>query len=149
MSERIRDVLTGPATLDYFVGRLNRGWKVAAVEWEREAAAAVGEPAGATGDEVPYGFKISGDCLHLEQNAGEVQVLLLILEEIVRDRAFGQIADELNRKGMRMRNGSNWTSAAVFDLLPRLIEAGPRLMKSSDWREQRPRVAGRTGPFAG
>jgi hypothetical protein len=149
LSERIRDVLAGPATLDYFVARLNGGWKLAAVEWERVAAAPAGEPTGATGEEVPYGFKISGDCLHLEQNAGEVQVLLLILEEIVRDRRFNQIADELNRQGMRTRNGSRWTPTAVFELLPRLIEAGPQLTKSNDWRQRRLRVAGQTGPSAG
>jgi hypothetical protein len=148
VDERIREVLTGPATLDYFVSRLNRGWKLAAVEWEREAADSTREPAGTIGEEVPYGFKISGDCLHLEQNSGEVQVLLLILEEIVRDRRFSQIADELNLQGLRTRNGSKWTSAAVFDLLPRLIEAGPRLLKSKDWREKRPQIVSRTGASA-
>lgn len=149
MGERIREALTGPATLDYFVGRLNQGWKLAAVEWERETASSAANVSGTPGEEAPYGFKIASDCLHLEPNAGEVQVLLLILEEIVRDRRFSQIADELNLQGMRTRNGGKWTSAAVFNLLPRLIEAGPRLLKSEDWRERRSRVIGRTGTSAG
>lgn len=149
MAERIRDLLTGPVTLDYFVGRLNEGWKLAAVEWEREQSAAAGEPVETRREEVPYGFKISADCLHLEQDAGEVQVLLLILEQIVRDKRFNQIADELNRQGMRTRSGGKWTSAAVFDLLPRLIEAGPRLLTSTDWRERRPQIAGQAHASAG
>ena len=150
VSERIRDLLTEPATFDYFVGRLNQGWRLAAIEWEREETVASARgPTQTNGEETPYGVKISSDCLHLEQDAGEVQVLMLILEEIVRDRRFSQIADELNRQGMRTRHGGKWTSAAVFDLLPRLIEIGPRLLKSKDWREKRPQVVRRTGASAG
>jgi hypothetical protein len=142
VGERIREALTALPALDYFAARIQQGWKLVAVEWERETTAEV-RASQAPRQEVPYGFQIAGDCLHLQESPDETRVLMLILEEVVRDRRFSQIADELNRNGMRTRNGSKWTSAAVFDLLPRLIEAGPQLLKSNDWREKRPHIVRR------
>ena len=90
--------------------------------------------------EPPYGFRIAQDGTHLEPNPEEMQVLYVILEEIVRDRRFSQIADELNRRKLRRRAGQAWTSPAVFDLLPQLIEAGPLLTKSEEWRRRRAEI---------
>ena len=64
-------------------------------------------------------------------------VLMAILQEIVKDRPFSQIAEELNRQHLVTRRGRPWTSAGVFDLLPRLIEAGPQLLKSEQWPARR------------
>lgn len=145
MLERSRDLVTGPITLDYLVQKAAEGWKVAAVEWVREVndTAQVEPLVSLTGDELPYGLRLSDDGLHLEANPLERTVLLLILEKIVREKRITEIALELNQGGWRTRRGSPWSAASVFDLLPRLIEAGPSLLKSEDWQNLR---AGKSAP---
>jgi hypothetical protein len=39
----------------------------------------------------------------------------------------------LNRKRFRTRAGANWTPGSVFDMLPRLIQVGPRIFSSTEW----------------
>src|SRR6185369_9952534 len=105
------------------------GWRVAAVEWVRESAAA---PASKTPprEEVPYGMRVGLDCIHLEEDSTETQAMLLMLEMIVQEIRLPEVAAELNRRGFRTRTGSEWSPVAVFDLLPRLIEIGPRIFSS-------------------
>jgi hypothetical protein len=82
---------------------------------------------------VPYGLRVSPDCKHLEENAGEKQALVLMMDLIVQDAPLSLVAEELNRKGFRTRAGANWTPGSVFDMLPRLIQVGPRIFSSADW----------------
>jgi hypothetical protein len=63
--------------------------------------------------------------------------MLGILEGIVEDRSMSRIADELNRRGFRMRTDEAWTQSGVFELLPRLIDFSPRLFKREEWIERR------------
>jgi hypothetical protein len=124
--ERIREVLHGPLTEDYVRERLEENWKLVAVEWERESGGE-GSQAAPIREEVPYGMKIAGDCLHLEENPSELRVLELILDSISMDKSLSVVASELNRSGFRTRSGSPWTQVAVFNLLPRLIDAAPEI----------------------
>lgn len=145
MIQRSRDLVTGQLTLDYFIRKAAEGWTLAAVEWVREVEDNVqAEPfqVSATGEDIPYGVRLSGDGLHLEPNPLERTVLLLILNKIVQEKRITQIAAELNAEGFRTRNETYWTPSAVFELLPRLIEAGPMLLKSGEW--QALRVTGRS-----
>ena len=141
MSQRSRDLINGPLTLDYLVQKTTAGWKVAAVEWVREVDdAQQPQAAGVFLDqEIPYGLRLSEDGSHLEQNPVERTVLLLILDRIVRERRITEIAVELNAEGLRTRGGDAWSPSAVFELLPRLIETGPSLLKSGDWQSMRSR----------
>jgi hypothetical protein len=41
---------------------------------------------------------------------------------------------DLNEKGFRMRDGRPWNRIAVFNMMPRLIEVGPRLFGSEEWK---------------
>jgi hypothetical protein len=36
-----------------------------------------------------------------------------------------------------MRNGENWTSSGVFELMPRLIDSSPRIFSTMDWPMRR------------
>ncbi len=119
----------------YWERHAREGWKLTAIEWKREVA----EDGPATGEawEVPYGLRIAGDCLHLEDDRGEREVLLVMLESIVQDHRLSQVAESLNARGFRTRQGKRWAPATVFDLLPRLIEAGPSLLSSAEWAERR------------
>ncbi len=141
MEERIRDLVTGELTLDYFIRRSAEGWKVASVEWVREADARVGQAQVFAGGEslaVPYGSQIAPDGQYLEENPLETTVLMLILQQIVKEKRISDIAVELNHAGHKTREGQAWNPTAVFNLLPRLIEAGPSLLKSAAWQENRP-----------
>jgi hypothetical protein len=135
----IRDRVQVPVTIEYFQRRLSEGWKLSAVEWERdEAAEGTGETGAAV--EVPYGLAIGADADRLRQSAEEVAVLLSVLEMIVTEKRISLIADELNQRGFRTRAGSRWTPTAVFELLPRVIDMGPELLKSSEWHRRRSQI---------
>lgn len=142
MTQRSRDLVTGQLTLDYFMRKAAEGWTLSAIEWVREVEESVGaEPfrVSVNTEEIPYGLRTSEDGLHLEANPLERTVLLLILDKIVQDKRITQIASELNADGFRTRGDGAWTPSAVFELLPRLIEAGPNLLKSNDWQQLRAR----------
>ena len=145
MIQRSRELVGGPLTLDYFMKRAADGWTVAAIEWVREVGAEDGvsearPQMGLQTEEIPYGLRIGEDGLHLEPSPVETTVLLLILEKIVVEKRLSQIASDLNEGGFRTRRGMQWTAASVFDLLPRLIEVGPKLLKSEEWRDRRSHI---------
>lgn len=87
--------------------------------------------------EIPYGLQISGDCHYLEENEAEVRVMMTMLEGIVEDRPFAEIAAGLNERGMRMRNGQRWSQTAVFQMLPRLVEYSPEVFARPEWTGRR------------
>ncbi|MBI3679431.1 MAG: recombinase family protein [Acidobacteria bacterium] len=109
-----------------------------AIIWEREIATA--ESGEAVREEVPFGLQVAPDCRTLEENAGEKTVILEMFEGIVQDKRLSRIAAELNQRGYRTRRGGHWTTAGVFELLPRLIEVGPRVFPTTEWAERRQRL---------
>ena len=137
--EYIRDLVPGTLTFEYFEERVKAGWKPMAVEWAKPAVAQKTLAMAAT-REPPYGFRIAQDGQRLETDPEELNVLFVMLEQIVRDRRFTQISDELNQRMLRTRQGQKWTPGAVFELLPALIEAGPTLTKSEEWAQRRPQA---------
>ena len=91
---------------------------------------------------MPFGLRVSGDCAHLEDNPQEREILFQIMELTIQDGPYSGIAEELNRRGFRTRDGSRWTPVSVFQMLPRLIEAGPGILMSEEWRQRRQRIKG-------
>ncbi len=141
--EHIREVLGFKLDEEYLRKKIADGWRLVAVEWERPAEGAT--PATAwTYEEVPFGLQVAADCLHLEVHPTEMEVLKLLLEVILQDFSLPRMAEELNARGYRMRDGEQWGPVAVFRVLPRVIEATPRIHSDSEWearRRQLPRVA--------
>jgi hypothetical protein len=137
--ERTRQVVSGPFGLEDFQQRLAAGWKPVAIDWEREIAP---ESAAQThaAPEVPFGLQVAGDCSHLEENPTEREVLFQIMELTIQDGPYSGIAEELNRRGFRTRHGQRWTPVSVFQMLPRLIEAGPSILNSEEWQQRRQRL---------
>jgi hypothetical protein len=135
--ERIRDLLSAPPGAGYLKQRAEEGWRPVAMEWEREvdetASAPLREP-------VPFGLRVSSDCLYLEENPRELEALRLMLAFIVDDQPLSKVASELNQRGFRTRAGSGWTQVQVFEMLPRLIEVAPRIMSDREWAEVKPRL---------
>ena len=131
--ERIREVLSRPFDESYFRAKLNEGWRLIAVHWERDVEGPRPEPDRWT-EEVPYGLRVAGDCIHLEEDPAERPALELMLKLISSDRSMSQIARELNNQNLRTRNGTPWTQTTVFNMLPRIIEAAPQIWKKEGQR---------------
>ncbi|HEY1497750.1 MAG TPA: recombinase family protein [Candidatus Solibacter sp.] len=142
--QRIRETMKALPTLEYLVERVEAGWKLSAIEWERESAAVA--PISSSRqviEEIPFGLRVSDDCSGLVESESESQIIITALDMIVEDRPLSQIAEELNRRGYTTREGKEWTPSALFTLLPRMIQVGPRVFTSDEWvtRKQRlPRV---------
>ena len=134
--ERIRETLQGNLTSQYAKEREQAGWRVVAVEWEREAAPATAETIGPR-QETPFGLRISNDCEYLVEDNDEMQFLLSMMELVIQDISLVKVAEELNRRGFRRRDGSPWGPVAIFNMLPRLIEVTPRIFSSEEWVERR------------
>src|SRR5437870_5041832 len=137
--QRIREPLSGLPTLEHLVERVEAGWKLVALEWEREAAAAPG-PEHPQVEEIPFGLRVSDDCSGLVENLAERETIVIALDMIVEDRPLSQVADELNRRGYRTRADQPWTPSALFTLLPRMIQIGPRVFNSQEWTTSRQRL---------
>jgi hypothetical protein len=137
--ERIREAMAGPLDAEHLRQKAEAGWKLVALEWQREIP---GEDAESETliQEIPYGLRVAGDCLHLEEEPDEKHALVTMMELIVRDDPFSQIASELNRRGFRTRKGAEWTPVLVFNMLPRLIEVGPRIFSSEEWEERKKKL---------
>lgn len=142
MTQRSRDLIAGQLTLDYFMQKAAEGWSLAAVEWVREVPDSLSDSkpvqVAVLPEDIPYGLRIATDGMNLERSPLEMTVLLLILEEIVKEKRITEIAADLNIHGLKTRSGSAWSASAVFELMPRLIEMGPSLLKSPEWLERRP-----------
>ena len=135
--ERVRELVSG-LNLDEVQRRVSSGWRLVALEWEREAAAdAPTAPETHPAADVPFGLRVAGDCTRLEEDSKEREVLVAMMELTIQDGPYSGIADELNRRGFRTREGHRWTPISVFQMLPRLIEVGPKIFGTEEWQERR------------
>lgn len=130
----------GPDTL---AQRQSEGWRIVALEWQREVEEPVLAPPAtvqwplAAQQELPFGTRIAADCHHLEENPEEMRVLQFLAELIVQDASFFAMADALNGRSMRTRDGKPWNAVAVFKLIPRLIEVSPRMLSGGEWQRRK------------
>lgn len=137
--ERIREVVTGPVDVEQWKQKTEAGWQLVALEWRREIQGEEPEPT-IIMEEVPYGLRVASDCTRLEEDPAERDVLVQMMELIVQDRSVSEVAIQLNRKGLRTRKGSPWSPVHVFNMLPRLIEVGPRIFSADEWEARRERL---------
>ncbi len=135
-TQRERQLVNGAPDAREITQRSEAGWRLVAVEWERDLSAE--EQAAA--EEVPFGFRLSPSTATLEVEPSEWEALVLMMEMTVQEGPYWTIAEELNRKGYRTRSGGVWTPISVFQMLPRLIEIGPRIFATEDWRRRRERL---------
>jgi hypothetical protein len=145
--DRIREKVSILPTSLYLSKMHDAGWSLVALEWEREVEVS-GEPPELTvepsSEEIPFGLRIASDCRHLEDDPLEMQTLKFLTEMIVQDVSFQSMADALNVREYRTRDGRPWNAASVFKLTPRLIEVAPRILSSGEWdsrKKQLSRVA--------
>jgi len=143
-TEWTREALTTWPSYEYVKHKEGAGWRLAAVEWQRETdASPLSEPPEGShfGEEIPFGTRISGDCLHLEENPSEMEILNCLAEMIVQDLSYQRMADALNHREFRTRDGKSWSPLAVFKLTPRLIEVAPRILSGVEWETRKKQLA--------
>jgi hypothetical protein len=142
-TERIRQPVSGRITSDEIQKFQSEGWRLLALEWERDVPQD-GEPQGDEAASVepdredpPFGLRVSTDCATLVEERSENEALLAMMELIIQDGPYSSVAEELNRRGYRTREGLKWSPVSVFEMLPRLIDAGPRLLASENWHRRK------------
>ena len=138
--ERIREVLSSLPTLEHLVERVEAGWKLVAIEWEREAAGAPLATHEFDVEEIPYGLRVSDDGAGLVASEAERQIVITALDMIVEDCPLSRVADELNRRGHTTREGTPWTPSTLYTLLPRMIQVGPKVFRSDEWVTRKKRL---------
>ncbi|MGA8876040.1 MAG: recombinase family protein [Candidatus Korobacteraceae bacterium] len=138
-TERIRQEAPASFGPEEIARQAEQGWKLVAVEWERELPESEG--AAPAPEAVPFGLQVVPDGGRLEPNSTEQEILFLIMELTIQDGPYSVIAEELNHRGYRTRQGMKWTPISVFQMLPRLIEVGPRIFATQEWQQRRARLA--------
>lgn len=69
---------------------------------------------------IPFGFRLSDDGVHLEENKEEQSILSQLQELIASGLSTRQIADELNRRQSFNRGKSKWNHGSVHRIRMRL-----------------------------
>ena len=141
--ERMRDQISGVFSPEIIQQRAAAGWQMVSIEWRRELPDSEAPSDLTTAEEIPYGLRISDDCKRLEVDAGENKVLLLMMDLLAQDFSYSAIVSDLNEKGFRTRQGKPWSRVAVFNMMPRLIEVGPRIFNSDEWEQRRAKLSKR------
>lgn len=134
--ERMRDTVSEPFSSEMIRQRAAAGWQMIAIEWRRELPDGEAPVKNEFDEDIPYGLRVSDDCKRLESDPKEREALMLMMEMITQDCSYAEIVTRLNEKGYRMRNGHVWNRVAVFQIVPRLIEVGPRFFSSEEWAER-------------
>lgn len=111
-----------------------------AIEWEREAASAPTATHKFDMEEIPFGLRVSDDGAGLVASQTERQIIVTALDMIVEDCPLSRVAEELNRRGHTTREGQAWTPSALFTLLPRMIQVGPKVFRSEEWETRKQRL---------
>jgi len=132
-TERVRQVVAGMVSESEIKEQAEKGWKLVAIEWEREVEAIEEKLPG----QVPFGLRVAADTQRLEEDLDERETLFQMMELVVQEGSYSRIASELNRRGLRTREGEKWTPISVFEMLPRLIEVGPHLFRSTEWERRK------------
>ncbi len=140
MKERVREAITGMPTLEYLMRRMELGWTLAALEWEREITAEKPEKPKGMAEEIPYGLQVAPDCQGLVENPTEMDIITLAVDMVVQDLPLSRVAAALNERGHLTRSGAPWTPSDLFTLLPRMIQISPRLFETEQWTSRRQRL---------
>jgi hypothetical protein len=146
--ERVRQVLSNPFGPEDLRQQTNEGWRVVAIEWERELPVEQAEPvpvAAGKAEEPPFGLQVAKEAGSLEENPTEREALFTMMELTVQEGPYSRIAEELNRRGFRTRHGRPWSPISVFQMLPRLIEVGPRIFATEEWQARKEKIRATSG----
>jgi len=139
-TRRVREVVWEPPSPHYLMEKARKGWTLVALEWEREMDAEEARSLGLVCD-VPFGLRVATNSLTLEENPEERVILMEMLGLLVKDDVrFSMVAQALNDKGFKTREGKPWTQSAVFEMLPRLVDVAPNILPTEEWEALKQRL---------
>ena len=144
--ERMRDVISGTFSPQVIQQRTAAGWQMVAIEWRRELPDTEAPPETAFAEQIPYGLRISDDCKRLEVEPRENEILVRMMDLLAQDFSYASIVSDLNEKGFRTREGKPWTRTSIFNMMPRIIEVGPRIFSSEQWQQKQAKLSRRQEP---
>jgi hypothetical protein len=150
--DRIREKVSVLPTSLYLSKMHDAGWSLVALEWEREVEVTgpaelsagvelAGQAMEPGSEQVPFGLRISADCNHLEDDPLEMRTLRFLAEMLVQDVSFRSMADALNAREYRTRDGRPWNAASVFMLTTRVLEVSPRILIGAEWESRKKQLA--------
>ena len=138
--ERMRDVISQPFSPEIIQQRTGAGWQMVSIEWRRELPDAEAPPDNAFSEEIPLrpahlrGLQAPGGRTRRKpgpaDHDGPTGTRLHVLGH--RERS--------EREGIPPAQRHPWSRIAVFNMMPRLIEVGPRLFSSDEWEQRRLRM---------
>ena len=59
----------------------------------------------------------------------------------MQDLSYNHMAETLNQRAFRTRDGKPWSALAVFKLTPRLIEVAPRILSGVEWENRKKQLS--------
>jgi hypothetical protein len=145
-TERIRQSASGQLTSDEIQKLQSQGWRLIALEWERDVPEIGNAGEEQSQEHPPFGLRVADDCSTLVEDRSENEALIAMMELVIQDGPYSSIAEELNRRGYRTREGLKWSPVSVFEMLPRLIDVGPRILSSANWHRRKQEYQQRTTP---
>jgi hypothetical protein len=77
--ERIRQVLSSPFGAEDLQTQTEQGWRIVAIEWEREIPEIGAEAVPADAEEPPFGLRVSEETNQLEVNPTEREALFTMM----------------------------------------------------------------------
>jgi DNA invertase Pin-like site-specific DNA recombinase len=72
-----------------------------------------------TGGDVPFGYKLAADGVHLEAHPAEQEAIAMIQKWHGRGWSYRRIARELNAAGVITKRGAQWTHVQVSSVVKR------------------------------
>ena len=148
-TECLREAVSKWPNSDEIRERASSGWRLAAIEWEREVEEAHAPPApdGLAGEEIPFGTRIAGDCVHLEHRDAQAACVGILFADApprfeIQFGDGGWFVDQLDLAVPALQRRVDMPRFVA--LTPRLIEVAPRILSGAEWdnrKKQLSRVA--------
>lgn len=76
------------------------------------------------GGRVPYGYSYSKDTKQFSINSEEAAVVRLIYASYIETRSLLKVANSLNEKGFRSRQGAEWSAVTVHKIITNIFYKG-------------------------
>jgi DNA invertase Pin-like site-specific DNA recombinase len=89
------------------------------IKTRTKAALAVKRTRGERTGQVPYGWRLSADGVHLEADAGEAAIVAAARELRAQGLTLRAIGAELERRGMRPRTARRWAAQTIAQVVGR------------------------------
>ena len=117
-TERVRQLVSAPPTDEDLKHQTDKGWKLVAIEWEREVETSESQ----LPSQVPFGLRIEPETQSLEENPEEREILVQLMELLVQEGSYARIADALGCSEVTVRSHMHHGLANLRRLLQPMFD---------------------------